>query len=391
VGGAVDPRRPRVAPVQTTCMAPPALALRSRDSSHLRRASHRRHQHPRNQDGAAREVPAPRRGRRHPPPTEHAPNQVGARARRLVRRPPFTPHAAQRTKRYATLPPPRRQRDMRGIKTARRRRRQLQLPFGVAHTWGGARKGAGRKPRGRPSMPHGTRPKVDPRYPVQVTIRATPGLPSFRSPRVFGALRRAIARASVERFRVIHFSIQQDHGHFIVEGDEARRARGGMHGLAIRLALAGQPGPRAQGAGGRRPLPRPRADHAAPDENQHGLCAAQLPQAPAGARVRRPAQLGTALWGMAARARSQRRAPGHGAACHVDGARRLETRRWSVASRGAPRLRATTAPNLNSRMLARGRRVEANLNSRMFHQRRARRHERTRGAPRRRGARRCDG
>ena len=87
-------------------------------------------------------------------------------------------------------------------------------------------------------MPHVTRPKIDPRYPVQVTIRATRGLPSLRSPRVFGALRRAIARASVDRFRVIHFSIQQDHGHFIVEGDEPRRARGGVHGLAIRLALA---------------------------------------------------------------------------------------------------------------------------------------------------------
>jgi REP-associated tyrosine transposase len=37
---------------------------------------------------------------------------------------------------------------------------------------------------------------------------------------------------------VIHFSIQQDHGHFIIEGDEPRRARGGVHGLAIRLALA---------------------------------------------------------------------------------------------------------------------------------------------------------
>jgi len=37
---------------------------------------------------------------------------------------------------------------------------------------------------------------------------------------------------------VIHFSIQQDHGHFIVEGDQARRTRGGVHGLAIRLALA---------------------------------------------------------------------------------------------------------------------------------------------------------
>jgi hypothetical protein len=72
-------------------------------------------------------------------------------------------------------------------------------------------------------MPHTTRPKIDPRYPLQVTIRATAGLPSLRSPRLFGALRRAIARASVDRFRVIHFSIQQDHGHFIVEGDEPRR------------------------------------------------------------------------------------------------------------------------------------------------------------------------
>jgi putative transposase len=114
----------------------------------------------------------------------------------------------------------------------------MRLPFEAARTWGGARKGAGRKPRGRPSMPHATRHKIDPRCPVQVTIRATPGLPSLRSARVFGALRRAIARASVDRFRVIHFSIQQDHGHFIVEGDEPRRARGGVHGLAIRLALA---------------------------------------------------------------------------------------------------------------------------------------------------------
>jgi putative transposase len=125
---------------------------------------------------------------------------------------------------------------MRGIK--RGRARQMRLPLAAARTWGGARKGAGRKPRGRASMPHVTRPRIDPRYPVQVTIRATPGLPSFRSPRLFRALRRAIARASVDRFRVIHFSIQQDHGHFIVEGDEPRRARGGVHGLAIRLALA---------------------------------------------------------------------------------------------------------------------------------------------------------
>jgi hypothetical protein len=159
--------------------------------------------------------------------------------RRLGRsksRPEHPPNQVRRRLRNPMLAGPDKW-DMRGIKSGRTRR-QLGLPLEVASKWGGARKGAGRKPRGRPSMPHDTRSKVDPRYPLQVTIRAAPGLPSLRSTRVFGALRRAIGRASVDRFRVIHFSIQQNHGHFIVEGDEARRARGGMHGLAIRLALA---------------------------------------------------------------------------------------------------------------------------------------------------------
>jgi hypothetical protein len=85
------------------------------------------------------------------------------------------------TRPRATRRLPRRRRNMRGIKSGRAR--QMRLPLAAARTWGGARKGAGRKPRGRPSMPHVTRPKIDPRYPVQVTIRATPGLPSLRSPR----------------------------------------------------------------------------------------------------------------------------------------------------------------------------------------------------------------
>jgi hypothetical protein len=92
---------------------------------------------------------------------------------------------------------------MRGIKIRNTGSRgQLRLQLVAPKTGGGARKGAGRKPRGRPCMPHVTRPKIDPRYPVQVTIRARPGLPSLRSPRLFGALQRAIARASVDRFRI---------------------------------------------------------------------------------------------------------------------------------------------------------------------------------------------
>ena len=221
-------------------------------------------------------------------------------------------------------------------------------------------------------MPHDTRPKVDPRYPVQVTIRATPGLPSLRSPRLFGALRRAIARASVDRFRVIHFSIQQDHGHFIVEGDEARRARGGMHGLAIRLALAVNRalGRKGQVVGDRyhaRPLTTPRQMRTSMvyvllNFRKHLRAPACID----------PRSSGPSLFGVAARARDRRRdhrlSFGDGVASHLDGARRMEARGWSVAGRRAPRLGAARAPDLNPRMLPCAGR--SHLNPRMFAARR---------------------
>jgi len=99
---------------------------------------------------------------------------------------------------------------MREIKSGRR---QLRLPLpvhasGVEH----ARVPAG-SPEADRRCPTTRGRRSIPRYPLQVTIRAMPGLPSLRSARVFGALRRAITRASVDRFRVIHYAIQQDHEH----------------------------------------------------------------------------------------------------------------------------------------------------------------------------------
>ena len=230
----------------------------------------------------------------------------------------------------------------------------MQLPLEAARTWGGARKGAGRKPRGRPSMPHTTRPKIDPRCPVQVTIRATPGLPSLRSARVFGALRRAIARASVDRFRVIHFSIQQDHGHFIVEGDEARRARGGVHGLAIRLALAVNRalGRRGMVVGDRyhaRPLTTPR--HMRASMVYVLLNFRKHLRAPAGVES---AELGSAVFGVASRPGGHGRRAGHGATTDLDGARRMAARGRAVAGGRTPGGRAPTAPDLIPRMLPHG-------------------------------------
>jgi len=106
-----------------------------------------------------------------------------------------------------------------------------------------------------------------------------------------------------------------------------------------------------------------------PDADQHGLRAVELPEAPSGAGVCRPAQLRAAFLGVAAGALGHRRAAGDGAADDVDGARRLETRRRSAAGRGATRLGAAATPNLNSRMLVRGRAIARNLNSQMLRRR----------------------
>ena len=62
-------------------------------------------------------------------------------------------------------------------------------------------------------------------------------MPSLRR-HVFGAVRDAIAKASSGAFRVIHFSVQRDHVHLIVEGADRARVIRGIQGLVIRVALA---------------------------------------------------------------------------------------------------------------------------------------------------------
>jgi putative transposase len=69
-------------------------------------------------------------------------------------------------------------------------------------------------------------------------MRATAGLGWLRRPRVFGAILDAIARASNEDFRVLHFSVQGDHVHLIGEASDAAALRAGATGLGVRTARA---------------------------------------------------------------------------------------------------------------------------------------------------------
>jgi putative transposase len=112
--------------------------------------------------------------------------------------------------------------------------KQLAMKF---RSWGGKRRGAGRKPKGaRPGVPHVMR-KQPRRAPAHVTMRVGGGRPSLRSPRSFGAIKEAF-RKGKERFglSVIHFSVQGNHVHLIVESDDALALERGMKGLAVRLA-----------------------------------------------------------------------------------------------------------------------------------------------------------
>jgi putative transposase len=117
----------------------------------------------------------------------------------------------------------------------KRSRHQLSLPFPAR--WGGARKRAGRKASARPSTPHRARPRHRPGEPVHVTLRAR--LAPLRSQYLFPTIRLALlrsARRDPDRFRLLHFSVQHDHVHLLVEASDKRALSSGVRSVAIRIA-----------------------------------------------------------------------------------------------------------------------------------------------------------
>jgi putative transposase len=105
---------------------------------------------------------------------------------------------------------------------------------------GGARRGSGRKPAGaRAGVSHHGRPAVSRHHPVHVTLRVREHVWNLRSRRCFRLVEAALAASRERGFvRVVHFSVQGNHVHLIVEAhDEAELARG-MKGLEVRLARA---------------------------------------------------------------------------------------------------------------------------------------------------------
>src|SRR5436190_18402869 len=111
------------------------------------------------------------------------------------------------------------------------------LPF---RQHGGARPGAGRKPKGeRAGVSHARRAGLAARFPVHVTAKLSRGLPRLRQRAEYAALRAAFA-AGCNRFgfRLVHYAVLDDHLHFLVEAGDRKSLTRGLRGLLIRVAKA---------------------------------------------------------------------------------------------------------------------------------------------------------
>jgi putative transposase len=124
----------------------------------------------------------------------------------------------------------------------RRRSKQLEIDFTSKRPgWGGKRKNAGRKPAAarKGFVAHVRRPALDgENHPVHITMRAVRGAPSLRTQRILRMIHACFARISRRAgpFRVLHFSVQADHIHLIVESWNARTLARTLQWLAAQIA-----------------------------------------------------------------------------------------------------------------------------------------------------------
>jgi REP element-mobilizing transposase RayT len=93
--------------------------------------------------------------------------------------------------------------------------------------------------RGRDAcQPHVAREAHHRDHPVHVTMRRVAMGPSFRAQRVCAAIRGVIGSAKRNGVRVLHYSVQENHLHLMVEGRDSADLSNQMRTLFSRIAFA---------------------------------------------------------------------------------------------------------------------------------------------------------
>ena len=81
---------------------------------------------------------------------------------------------------------------------------------------------------------HTARPVHRKAHPVHVTLRA--GLRSLRSQHVARTLLGGLRDSNRDWFRIVHYSVQENHVHLIVEAEDTEALSSGVRGLMVRIA-----------------------------------------------------------------------------------------------------------------------------------------------------------
>lgn len=120
-----------------------------------------------------------------------------------------------------------------------RKTKQLALDLRAAPGWGGWREGAGRKRVAHSRVPHRSRGEHDSRHPRHVTFKVRRGIGSFRSHRFVREMEKSFrASKTGDRHRVVHYSIQRDHIHLLIEAGSAADLARGLKAVGARIARA---------------------------------------------------------------------------------------------------------------------------------------------------------
>ena len=99
---------------------------------------------------------------------------------------------------------------------------------------GKAKQRPGPKPGVRPNLRHRARPVHKYWNPLHVTMRAVRGLPTFRAQILYAAFERAVRTTCRGDFRIVEFSVQDDHLHLIVEAGDGDALARGMKSFSVR-------------------------------------------------------------------------------------------------------------------------------------------------------------
>ncbi len=112
--------------------------------------------------------------------------------------------------------------------------KKQQYLFSYGH--GGSRKGAGAKKKKPGMQNHLPRPQFKSSWPLHINVKMVKEIPNLRTKHRFKLIKRAILKAREKKLRIIHFCVQSNHLHLLVEASDKAELGKSMQSFCTSLA-----------------------------------------------------------------------------------------------------------------------------------------------------------